>query len=294
MLAGVELGGTKVVAAIGRGPGDLVARTVVPTTEPGPTLDAVADFLRGHRVDALGLASFGPLDLDPASDGYGRITWTPKRGWEGTDLLGRLGSAVGVPVGVDTDVAGAALAEQRWGAGAGARTTTYVTVGTGVGGATVEAGRVLHGRMRPELGHLDVVRMPGDELPGVCRFHGGCLEGLASGPALHARFGRPGQDLRGADLARAVGLEAWYLGQLARTLVYLHSPDRLVLGGGVPKLPGLLAAVRRAVTDGLAGAIGLPEVVDGSFLVTPALGDDAGVLGGLLLAEAALRDAAAS
>ncbi|HEY8341165.1 MAG TPA: ROK family protein [Egibacteraceae bacterium] len=289
MFAGIEAGGTKVVCAVGTGPGDLSAVTTVPTTTPEETLGRVIAHLREHGpVRAVGVACFGPVDLHPDSPSYGHITSTPKPGWQGTDVVGPLQEAFGVPVGFDTDVNGAALAEGRWGAARGLDTFVYVTVGTGIGGGAVVSGRLVHGLLHPEMGHLMVRRHPDDDFAGSCPYHGDCLEGLASGPALAARWGRPADDL-GPHRDAAVAQEAWYLAELACTLAYVLSPQRVVIGGGVAQMEGLLPAVRSAVVARLAGYLDTPAITrhSDSWLVAPGLGGRAGVLGAIALAEQA-------
>lgn len=287
--AGVEAGGTKVVCAVGNGPDTILADTTIPTTTPSQTLGRVVDWLTGQRSDhdiaAVGVACFGPLDLRPGSASYGHITSTPKEGWSDTDVVGRLAGALDLPVGLDTDVNGAAVAEQRWGAAAGDDPVVYITVGTGIGGGAVVGGRPLHGLVHPEMGHLPVRRHPDDDHEGSCRFHGDCLEGLAAGPAIAARFGRSGEEL-GADAARAVPLLAWYLAQLAAAATYLLSPERIVMGGGVLQLPGLLTAVRSATRRQLAGALRATrlEADLDTYVVAPRFGQRAGVIGALALA----------
>jgi len=291
--AGIEAGGTKFVCAVGTGPADLRGSVVIPTTTPAETLGRVVAYFReqqqsGLHIEAMGIASFGPLDLAPASPRYGYITTTPKPGWADTDLVGSIQRALDVPIVLDTDVNGAAYGEFRWGAGRGLHSSAYLTVGTGVGGGAVIAGRPLRGLLHPEMGHLTVQRHPDDDFPGSCPFHGDCLEGLTSGPAIHRRTGRPASDL-GATLNRVVELEAWYLAQLVTAVTYLLTPQRIVLGGGVLNLPGLIEAVRVSTLARLAGALDGGVVADGMrpYLVTPALGGLSGVLGALALAELA-------
>jgi fructokinase len=257
--AGLEAGGTKFICAIGTGPDDVQARTVIPTTTPEETLTRVAEFFADRRregleFDALGVASFGPLDLAPDSPTYGYITTTPKPGWTSTDLLGPLRRRLEVPIALETDVNGAAYGEFRWGAGRELHSSAYLTVGTGIGGGAVIRGEPLHGLGHPEMGHLHVERHPSDDFVGSCPFHGDCLEGLASGPAIQARSGRPPEDL-GPDRQAAIDLEAWYLGQLVSTVIYMLSPQLIVLGGGVLQLDGLMNAVRASVLDRLGGAL---------------------------------------
>ena len=293
LLAGVEAGGTKFVCAVGTGPDDLRAEARIPTTTPGETLQAVTDFLldadrRHGPIAALGVACFGPVDPDPASPGYGRIAATPKAGWSGTDVLGLLRGRLDVPAAFDTDVNGAALGEQTWGAAMGLHTFAYLTVGTGIGGGGMAGGRLLHGLVHPEMGHLPVRRDPArDPFPGCCPFHGDCLEGLASGPAIEARWGRPARDLAGRP--EVWDLEAGYLGDAVATIVLVLSPQRVVLGGGVMDQPGLVEAVRTRAAARLAGYVRHPLLAGdlSGFVVRPALGARAGVLGALALAATA-------
>ncbi len=290
ILGGIEAGGTTFVCLAGTDDGAVLAQTLIPTRGPRETIGAAVEFLAAAAspLDAVGLAAFGPIDLRPGP-GHGRILSTPKPGWSGADPAGAVRAALGVPVGVNTDVNAAALAEARWGAGRGARSLAYVTVGTGVGVGALVNGRPLHGLVHPEAGHVSVPREPGDDFPGVCPFHGDCLEGMASGPAVAARWGRPAQELGGADLARAVNLEAAYLASGLRTIVYALAPERVIVGGGVSGLPGLLPRVRERLADALGGYPGLPEHADEGFVRPTGLGRLAGARGALALAEAVLR-----
>lgn len=297
LVASIEAGGTKFVCAVGSGPNTLRTVTSFPTTTPAATLGQAVAFIRdeqAHRgpIAAVGVACFGPVDLRTDSATYGHITSTPKPGWQGTDMVGTFRREFGVPVGFDTDVNGAALAESRWGAGTGCDPVVYVTVGTGVGGGALINGRPLHGLLHPEAGHLMVRRHPDDDYPGRCPYHGDCLEGLASGPAIEDRWGCPAGEL-GADRDRAVAIESWYLGQLAASLTYLLSPELIVMGGGVMKLPGLLEATRADTARVLSGYIDTAKTTSkiDDYIVTPGLGDTAGVLGGVALAHTALTHA---
>ena len=292
MYAGVEAGGTKFVCAVGTGPDDLSDPVTIPTTTPAETLRRTIEALRDHGpLDAIGVAAFGPVDLRRGSPTYGFITSTPKPHWTDTDVVGPLRAAFDVPVGFDTDVNGAALGERRWGAAQGLDTFVYVTVGTGIGAGGMAAGAPLHGLLHPEMGHLLVRRHPDDDLAGTCPYHGDCLEGLASGPAIERRWGRPGRQL-GDDLPAAVDLEASYLAQLAVSITYVLSPARIVLGGGVMHLPGLLDAVRERTLALLNGYLDVPAITAEveHYLVAPGLGDRAGVLGAVALAERAATD----
>jgi fructokinase len=289
VTGGIEVGGTKIVCAVGTGPEDVRAETRVPTTTPRETLERVVAFFAAEAVrtplEALGVGSFGPIDRDPRSPAFGRITTTPKPGWRDVDILGPLRAALGVPVAFDTDVNAAALAEQRWGAGRGLGALLYVTVGTGIGG-----GAVVDGLVHPEMGH---VRVPHDgardPFDGVCPAHGDCWEGLATAPAIAARWGRPPEAL--PDDHPAWALEAHYLGLGVTNLVLALSPERVVLGGGVMAREGLYPLVRARVRDLLGGYLVSPALAGGleSYIVPPALGDRAGVLGAIALAQTAAQ-----
>jgi fructokinase len=285
----VETGGTKVICAVGTGPEDIRARLRIPTGEPRATLREAVTFFRDQAVAAIGIASFGPVDLDPGSPTFGFITTTPKPRWAHTDVTGPFRSALGVPVGFDTDVNGAALGEHTWGAARGVDPIIYITVGTGIGGGGIVNGRLLHGLVHPEMGH---VRIPHDRVAdpfaGACPYHGDCLDGLASGRALAERWGAPAETLPPTHPAWT--LEAEYLALGLVSIIAVLSPRRIILGGGVLQHRPLLPRVRRRVVELLAGYVGAREVVAGvdAYVVPPALGEDAGVLGALALAHAAL------
>ena len=288
-VGGVETGGSKTVCAIGSGPDDVRAETCFPTTTPDETFGRAAEFFRGHaarsRCAAVGIASFGPLDLDPGSPTAGFITETPKPAWSRVDVAGTLGRALSLPAVLDTDVNAAALAENRWGAGIGHDPLVYVTVGTGIGGGAIVGGCVLHGLVHPEMGHMRVPRDASDGFAGACPFHGDCLEGLASGPAIQARRGLPGEALAVDDPVWA--LEARYLALALANVITVLSPRRIVLGGGVMRHPRLLDDVRREVQRVLAGYVRARAILDAieTYIVGPRLGPRVGVLGALALAQ---------
>lgn len=291
LLGGIEAGGTTFVCAVGTSPGDLRAIHRFPTTTPEETIEHALAFFH-HQPDpitALGIGSFGPVDVDPESDTYGHITTTPKPGWHNTDLLGPLQRALGVPIGFDTDVNAAALGEHRWGGAQGLDTFIYLTVGTGIGGGGLVAGRRIHGLTHPEMGHLRIPRLPGDSLEGVCPFHGDCWEGLASGPALEARWGRAGDALP-PDHA-AWPMEARYIALGVVNLILTLSPQRILLGGGVMRQNHLFSLIHTEIQDLLNDYIQMPALLEaiGTTVLPPALGDRAGVLGALGLAEEALQ-----
>lgn len=295
LLGAVEAGGTKFICAAGTGPDDLRTTGRFATTDPAETLGRTLDFFRGVERDegpleAVGVGSFGPVDVDPGSSRWGWITSTPKEGWRDTRFAPLLEEELEVPVGFDTDVNAAALGEHRWGAAGGLDTFAYVTVGTGLGGGGMVGGRLMHGLLHPEMGHM---RIPHDReedpFPGTCPYHGDCLEGLAAGPALEERWGRPGREL--PDDHPAWALEATHLAQGMANLTLVLSPRRIVMGGGVMKRKSLFPRIRRRVRELLAGYVQVPEVTEGleGFIVPPGLGDRAGVLGALALAERARR-----
>lgn len=292
MFGGIEGGGTKFVCVIGTGPDAILDTTRIEVTDPATTLASAVRFFReaadgGVSLAAIGVGSFGPVELRRGHPRYGFITNTPKPGWSRTDMIGPFMAAFGVPVGFDMDVNAAALAEGRWGAARGVGSFVYLTVGTGIGGGAVVDGRLLRGLGHPEMGHVVVPRKPGDTFDGVCPFHGDCLEGMASGPAVAARFGRRAEELDGTDREAAVGLVAWYLAAGVSSHVYALAPDRVVVGGGLGSMPGLVAATHRELVVRLGGYPGLPEHADPGFVVPAGLGGMAGPLGTLILAERA-------
>lgn len=291
----VEAGGTKFVCLLGTSPDDVVARTRIPTgSDPATTLAAVVDFFARHPSPAaVGIGSFGPVELRPGHPMYGHITSTPKPGWRDVDLVGPIRTALGVPVGFDTDVAGAALGEGRWGAARGLSTFVYMTVGTGIGAAAVVGGRPAVGLGHAEMGHVSVPRQHGDAYDGGCPYHGDCLEGMAAGGTIRDRFGRPGEELDGADLAQAVEWTAGYLAAGLRTIVYTLAPERVVIGGSVAELPGLFPLVRSRLVETLAGYGVQPEHATDGFVVPAGLGGMAGPAGALVLAENAAAAAPA-
>lgn len=295
-FGGIELGGTKCVAAIARGTLDIVATTRVSTTNPHETLGALVPFFEaGQRTHgplaAIGIGSFGPVDLDPSSPGYGHITTTPKAGWQHTDVVGAFRAAFDVPIAFDTDVNAAAVGEWRHGAAQGLDSVLYLTVGTGIGGGAVIDGRPLHGLLHPEMGHVRVPHdLAADPFAGLCPFHHDCLEGLASGPALAARWGQPAETLPADHPAWT--LEARYLAMALQGFVCTLSPHRIVIGGGVASHPGLLPRVRAELQQQLNGYVQAPAIlgdIDG-YVVAPGLGERSGVVGALVLAATALGD----
>ncbi|MGA7540295.1 MAG: ROK family protein [Steroidobacteraceae bacterium] len=293
LYGAIEAGGTKFVCAAGYGPTELIAslRAEIPTSTPAVTLGAVTAFFErlcaeGRSLTGIGVAAFGPLELDPRSRAWGRILATPKPGWSGVSLTEPL-ERLGCPIALDTDVNAAALAEARLGAGRGVGSLAYVTVGTGIGGGVVIDGRTMKGMLHPEMGHILVRRDARDiDFGGTCPFHADCLEGLASGPALVARWkspveswpqGHPGLEITGG-----------YLGQLAATIALMLSCERIVFGGGVMSSGRLLQFIREAAARQLNGYLPIEARAGGfqRYIAAAALGSLAGLIGAMLLAGA--------
>jgi fructokinase len=292
LWGGIEAGGTKFACAVGTGPDDLREEVRFPTTTPEASIGRAIEFLQQQHekepLAAVGIASFGPVDPNPDSPTFGYITTTPKPGWAHTDFAGTIRRALGVPVGFDTDVNGAALGERRWGAAQGLDTFVYLTIGTGIGGGGMVNGKLIHGLVHPEMGHI---RIPHDRerdpYAGACPYHGDCLEGLAIGPALEARWGQRGETLP-ADHP-AWELEAGYLALGLVSIICILSPERIIMGGGVMEQRQLFPLVRGRVRELLNGYLHVPAILDqiDEYIVPPGLGNRAGVLGAIALAQQA-------
>jgi fructokinase len=291
LLGGIEAGGTKFVCAVGTTPDDVRALERIPTTTPAETIGRAIEFFKTQRarvgqIEAIGIASFGPIDPEPRSAKFGFITSTPKPGWANTDFAGAVGRALGVPVGFDTDVNVAALGEWRWGAGQGVENLIYLTIGTGIGGGGLVNGKLMHGLVHPEMGHMRIPHdRAADPYPGHCPFHGDCFEGLACGPAISARWKQPADTL--AEDHPAWTLEAHYLGLALVNVICALSPERIILGGGVMSHSRLLSMVRGNVQELLNAYVQSPAVLEeiDRYIVVPGLGDRSGVLGAFALAE---------
>jgi fructokinase len=289
LYGGIEAGGTKFICVVGRGPRDLIDEARISTTEPMSTLRQVVRFFEPYcseeGVAALGVGSFGPLDLDESSPTYGRITSTPKRGWQNADILGSLRSALRIPVVLDTDVNAAALGEHTWGAAIGLRAFLYLTVGTGIGGAFLYEGKALRGLQHAEMGHVRIARDSADQVfGGACPYHGACFEGLASGPAIQKRLGCRPEELPDDDPFWS--LEAGYIASALATYVLVLSPMRIILGGGVMRRQFLLPMIRARLLALLGNYVIHPQVVNqtDTYVVAPALDSYSGVYGALVLA----------
>ena len=292
LYGGIEGGGTKFVCAIGNEHGNLLETTRFPTTTPDETLARTLEFFNPHagELASVGIGMFGPVDLNPKSSTFGYITTTPKPGWSHADVVGPIRAALGVPVGFELDVNVAAMGEHRWGAAQGLDTFIYLTIGTGIGGGAMVEGKLLHGAMHPEMGHVLLAHdRVADPFDGACPYHGDCFEGLATGPALEKRWGQ-----KGASLPMdhpAWDLEAHYVALGLVSFICTLSPQRIILGGGVMQQPQLFPMVREKVQRLLNGYLQIPAILEGidSYIVPPALGGEAGVKGAIALAESIAR-----
>jgi len=289
IIGAIEAGGTKFVCGIGNEHGEISDRISFPTEEPGKTTQKAADYFKDKGIEALGVGSFGPLDLDTSSATYGHVTTTPKPGWANYDLLGHLKKELNVPAGFDTDVNAAAFGEARWGAAQSLDSCLYYTVGTGIGVGVYAGGRLIHGLVHPEGGHVLVRRHPDDTFAGACPYHGDCLEGMAAGPAIAKRWGQSGDSLR--EDHPAWDIEAHYLAEAITGAILLLSPKKIILGGGVMHQNQLFPLIRQKVAKTLNGYVASSVLDDlDSYIVPPGLGDNAGLVGSVALGvEAAGR-----
>jgi fructokinase len=294
LFGGIEGGGTKFVCAVGNETGEILAETRFPTTSPDETLTRSVDFFK-EQIQALGplasigVASFGPLDPRFASATFGRILPTPKPGWTDADIVDPLRAAFDVPIAFDTDVNGAALGEWRWGAAQGLDTFIYLTIGTGIGGGGLVNGGLMHGLLHPEMGHIPLPRDSAvDPFEGSCPFHGDCFEGLASGPALEKRWGQKAETLPPDH--PAWDLEAHYIALALHSFICTLSPQRIIIGGGVAQQPQIMPLVQEKTRASLNGYVRSPDILENidTYIVPPALGGQAGVLGAIALAQQAL------
>jgi fructokinase len=295
VFAGIEAGGTKWVCMIANHPGDIRATTRIPTGLPEGTIGSAIEFIRNQvpepgDLGGIGIGSFGPLDLKKGSNTFGYLTTTPKPGWAHTNLINPFKMEFNLPIGFDTDVNAAALGERLWGAGSQLSDFIYMTVGTGIGGAAVANHELIHGMIHPEMGHMLIPHdWERDPFPGVCPYHGDCLEGLATGPAIQARWKQPAEDLPPEHPAWQ--LEAHYLGLGISNLITALSPQRVILGGGVMDQSQLFPMIRNEVRELLGDYISTSEIMEPNeeYIVPPVLGPQAGVLGAVALAQQAAQ-----
>jgi fructokinase len=285
MLGAIEAGGTKFVCAVGDEAGNIVERVQIQTTVPPETIPQVIAFFQKYQIRAIGIGSFGPIDVNPDSDTYGYITSTPKPGWRDYPFAQEIRKALGVPVGFNTDVNAAALGEAAFGAAKGLDSCLYITVGTGIGAGSVVQGKLLQGLSHPEMGHILVRRHPEDHYNGKCPYHSDCLEGLAAGPAIEERWNAKGIDL--AEREEVWDLEGYYIAQALMQYILILSPKKIILGGGVMNQKQVFSYVYKYLPELVNDYVTLPELSD--YIVKPGLGDNAGIVGSLLLAKEAFE-----
>ncbi|CAM4129881.1 ROK family protein [Lederbergia lenta] len=292
MLGAIEAGGTKFVCAVGTVEGELIERIQVDTEMPEQTMPKVIAFFQKHPIEALGIGSFGPIDIEKASNTYGNITSTPKPGWGNYPFVETMKEALDVPIEFNTDVNAAALGELMHGAAKGLDSCLYITVGTGIGAGAVVQGNLLQGLSHPEMGHVLVRRHPEDTYKGRCPYHGDCVEGMAAGPAIEERWGKKGLQL--ADRHEVWELEAYYLAQALMQYILIVSPKKIIMGGGVMKQAQIFSLVHKQLQELLNGYVAMPQISEriNEYIVPPALGDDAGITGALMLAKQALESKA--
>ena len=284
MLGGIEAGGTKFVCAVGDENGTIVDRIQIPTTTPDETIPKVIEFFKKYPIEAIGIGSFGPVDVNRESPTYGHITSTPKPGWKDYPFVQGFEDEFGVPIGFNTDVNAAAFGEATFGAAKGMDSCLYITVGTGIGAGALVQGQMLQGHSHPEMGHILVRRHPEDPYQGRCPYHGDCLEGLAAGPAIEGRWGQKGMEL--VDRKEVWELEGYYIAQALMKYILILSPKKIILGGGVMNQKQVFPSIYQHLKEFLRDYVSLPELSE--YIVSPGLGNDAGITGALLLAHQAL------
>ena len=283
LLGGLEAGGTKMVCAIGNEEGTVIDRVTVKTGSPEETLPEITSYFKKKGIDALGIGSFGPLNLDRQSPDYGCITNTPKKNWQGINIAAQMRAELNVPTGIDTDVNAAVLGEVNYGAARGCSSAIYITVGTGIGVGVYMNGGLVHGLVHPEAGHMLISRKMGDNFAGSCPFHSNCVEGLASGTALAERFGRKAQELESRE--DVWDMESDYLAQAIANYILVYSPEKVILWGGVMHHEALIKLVRAKVKKLLNGYVEHPLITEKieEYIVYPKLGENPGILGAICL-----------
>lgn len=283
-IGAIEAGGTKFVLGIGNEMGGILERVSIPTEEPNITMKRVIEYFKGKEIEALGIGCFGPIDPKKDSETYGYITTTPKLKWNNYNILGELKKYFDIPIGFDTDVNGAALGELTWGNAQGLSSSLYITIGTGIGAGAVAEGNMVHGLLHPEMGHIMVKRHKKDNYIGKCPYHRDCLEGLAAGPAIEERWGKKGHEL--PKNHEAWEMEAYYLAQALVNFILILSPEKIIMGGGVMKQDWLLPMIREEVKKQLNKYISKKEILEDidNYIVSPKLGDNAGLCGAVALA----------
>ncbi len=289
LFGALEAGGTKMVLAIGNENGEILEQVSVPTETPDVTIPKIIDYFKGKDIAALGIGSFGPIDLDKKSETYGYITSTPKLAWANYDLVGNIKKALSIPIGFDTDVNGSALGEATWGSTKGIDSSIYITIGTGIGVGVYQNGGLLHGMLHPEAGHVLLSKHETDHFEGVCPYHPNCLEGLASGPSIEKRWGKKAIELK--DETEVWELEAYYIAQALVGYILTLSPHRIVLGGGVMHQEQLFPLIRKKVVELLNGYVRTSQISDiDNYIVPAALNDNQGIMGCIQLAKMELEN----
>lgn len=288
LFGALEAGGTKMVLAIGNENGEILEQVSIPTETPDITIPKIIDYFKGKEIAALGIGSFGPIDLDKKSETYGYITSTPKLAWANYDLVGNIKKALSIPIGFDTDVNGSALGEATWGSTKGIDSSIYITIGTGIGVGVYQNGGLLHGMLHPEAGHVLLSKHAEDNFEGVCPYHPNCLEGLASGPSIEKRWGKKAIELK--DETKVWELEAYYIAQALVGYILTLSPHRIVLGGGVMHQEQLFPLIRKKVVELLNGYVRTSQISDiDNYIVPAALNDNQGIMGCIQLAKMELE-----
>ncbi len=282
-IGGLEAGGTKMVCAIGDEKGNIEEKCMIPTKTPQETMPKLLEFYQDKEIEALGIACFGPVDLNRKSETYGYIKKTTKLQWVDYNIVGAVRQALRIPVGFDTDVNGAMLGEVIWGAAKGVENAIYITIGTGIGVGVYINGRLLHGLVHPEAGHVLLQRHPDDAYAGFCPYHKDCAEGLAAGPAIEERWGKSGREL--ADRKEVWEMEAYYIAQAITDYIMTYSPEKIIVGGGIMQQKQLYGMVRRKVLELLGGYIVNDRILEQieDYIVPPKLGEEAGIKGALYL-----------
>lgn len=281
-IGALEAGGTKMVCAIGNENGEIFEQVSIPTETPAITMPKIIEYFKDKNIDALGVACFGPVCLDKEDEKYGYITSTPKLAWRDYNIVGALQAALNVPVGFDTDVNGSCLGEATFGTAKGLKNVLYLTIGTGIGAGELIDGKLLHGNLHPEAGHMLMRRHPEDKYEGKCPYHKDCFEGVAAGPAIEARWGKPSKEL--ADNEKVWDMEGWYIAQALMTYILTLAPHRIILGGGVMHQEQLFPIIRKYVKEMINGYVNTRETdnID-NYIVPASLHDDQGIIGCLVL-----------
>ncbi len=283
LFGALEAGGTKMVCAVGDENGRIIEQKSIPTTTPDETMDLIAEYFKDKDIKAIGVACFGPIDLDKTSETYGYITSTPKTAWKNYDIVGRIKKDLGIPVGFDTDVNGSLLGEITYGCAKGLSDAIYLTIGTGIGGGVMTNGKLLHGMLHPELGHIRIGKRADDNGTSVCPFHDDCLEGLASGPSIESRWGKKAIELK--DDSKVWELEAEYIGNALVNYCMTLSPQKIILGGGVMHQTQLFPLIRKSFKERMNGYINTKTLENlDEYIVPASLNDDQGIMGAIKLA----------